>query len=264
MLSQSVIKALKTLDLFSPECPEWGVTEAARSLGLPKSTTHMLMSSLADQGLLCRTERGRYRLGWRLFELSQALLDTLEWRTEARKVMEGLVETWRETTHLAVLDGVQAVYIEKLQPTPAVKITVSRIGARLPAHCSGVGKVLLASCEWERVAEALEHQGLPALTPNTITDLEGLKDELERVKEQGYAFDEEEVTVGLCCAAAPILNSKGEVIAAVSLSVPAFRFYDGKEKYLAAILEAAERISKSIRYWMNVYCNRRGMETQSA
>src|SRR5918994_592478 len=209
-----------------------------RPTNLPKSTTSELMSSLANQRLLSRTAKGRYRLGWRLFELSQALLDTTEFRTEARRVMEQLVKARGETVHLAVLDGVQAVYVEKLQPTPAVKIKISRAGARLPAHCSGVGKVLLAHCEWEYVAELLEDQGLPALTSNTIT-------ELERVRERGCAYDDEETLVGLCCVAAPIYGSKGKVVASVSLSVPAYRFHSRKDEYTAAIFDAARHISES-------------------
>ena len=90
-----------------------------------------------------------------MFELSQTLLDTTEFRLQARRVMEELVECWEETVHLAVLDGVQAVYIEKVQPTPAVKIRITRAGARLPAHTSAVGKLLLAHSEWEHVAESL-------------------------------------------------------------------------------------------------------------
>jgi len=184
-MPRTIKKAIQILGLFSLERPEWGVSEVARALELPKSTASGLMSSLADQRLLSRTVKGRYRLGWRLFELSQTLLDTTEFRVEARSVMEELVRCWKETVHLAVLDGVQAVYVEKLQPTPAVKIWISRAGARLPAHCSGVGKVLLAHCEWEYVAELLEDQGMPALTPNTITNLDDLADELERVRERG-------------------------------------------------------------------------------
>src|ERR671926_1734136 len=176
-------KVTQVLDLFSLERPEWGVGDVAKALEMPKSTTSELMSSLADQRLLSRTtNKGRYRLGWRLFELSQTLLDTTEFRTEARKVMEELVRGWKETVHLAVLDGVQAVYIEKLQPRPAVKIWLTRAGARLPAHSSGVGKVLLAHSEWGYVAELLEDQGIPALTPNTIIDVNALAEELERVR----------------------------------------------------------------------------------
>lgn len=243
-MAQTIEKAMQILDLFSLEQPEWGVGEVARALGLPKSTTSELMSSLADQRLLSRMAQGRYRLGWRLFELGQTLLDTTKFRVEARKVMKELVECWEETVHLAVLDGVQAVYVEKLQPTPAVRIWISRTGARLPAHCSGVGKVLLANSEWKHVAELLEHQGMPALTPNTITDLDVLADELERVRERGYAYDHEETLVGLCCVAAPIYDPGDTVVAAISFSVPAFRFRPREEEYTAAILDAARRISE--------------------
>jgi DNA-binding transcriptional ArsR family regulator len=116
-MSRTMKKAMRLLDLFSLQRPEWGVSEVAKALGFPKSTTSELMSDLADQRLLSRSTKGKYRLGWRLFELSQTLLDTTEFKNEARRVMEELVECWRETVHLAVLDGVQAVYIEKLQPT---------------------------------------------------------------------------------------------------------------------------------------------------
>src|SRR5918997_526357 len=243
-MAQTIEKAMQILDLFSLEQPEWGVGEVARALGLPKSTTSELMSSLADQRLLSRMAQGRYRLGWRLFELSQTLLDTTEFRVEARRVMEELVERWRETVHLAVLDGVQAVYIEKLEPTPAAKIPITRAGARLPAQCSGVGKVLLAHSEWKHVAERLENQGMPALTSNTITALGGLAEELERVRERGYAYDHEEIMVGLCCVGAPVHGPGGEVIAALSFSVPAYRFGPNEDNYTAAIVDAARRISE--------------------
>src|SRR5215212_10830811 len=217
-MSLTTRKVMRVLDLFSLEYPEWGVSEVARALGLPKSSTSELMSSMTDQRLLSRRARGRYRLGWRLFELSQTLLDTTEFRSEARKAMEELVRCWKETMHLAVLDGVQAIYIEKLQPTPAVQIRITRAGVHLPAHSSAVGKVLLAHSEWEHIAGLLEHQGMPALTPNTITTLEGLADELELVRDFGHACDHEETLIGLCCVAAPIYDSTGTVVAAVSFS----------------------------------------------
>lgn len=241
-------KTADVLDLFSLERPEWGVSEVSRELGIPKSTACELLISLTDQRLLQRTRKGRYRLGWRLFELSQTLLDTTEFRIEARRVMEELVRSWEETVHLAVLDGVQAVYVEKLQPTPAVKIRLSRTGARLPAHCSGVGKVLLAHSDWEQVTALFEDQGLSKLTGNTITTLDALADELERVREQGYAYDDEETLIGLCCVAAPIRNYSGEVAASVSISAPACRFHPSREEYTKAIIEATRSISVSIGY----------------
>ena len=246
-MRQTIRKAMRVLDLFSLERPEWGVGEVARCLESPKSTTSELMASLAEERLLTRTVKGRYRLGWKLFELSQTLLDTTEFRTEARRLMEELVRSWGETVHLAVLDGVQAVYVEKLQPTPAVKICISRTGARLPAHCSGVGKVLLASSEWDHVAALFEDQGMPGLTPNTITTLDLLHKELGRVREQGYALDDEETLIGLCCVAAPICDSAGKTVAAVSISAPSYRFHTKKKDYTDAVLDTARRISESAR-----------------
>lgn len=244
---QTLHKVMQILELFSKELPEWGVTGVSRELGFPKSTTSELMAGLTEEGLLRRTDGGRYRLGWRLFELNQALLDTTEFRTSARTVIEDLVESWKETVHLAVLDGVHAVCIEKLQPSPAVKILASRIGARIPAHCSGVGKALLAWDDWEKVSaavsEGFENQTMPAFTDHTITTVEGLAKDLEGVRGRGYAYDLEETSLGLCCVAAPIRDSSGQVIAAISLSSPSFRFEEESDRYAGAVLEAARRIS---------------------
>lgn len=248
-LKQQVVwKVAGLLDLFTPENPEWRVGAVAEELEIPKTTASELMTTLTKQRLLRRTEGGRYRLGWRLFELSQNLLDTTEFRTEAQAVIESLVESHRETVHLAVLDNMQAVYIEKRQPTPAVKIDASRVGTRLHAHCSSVGKVLLAACEWERVEEGLAHQGMPAFTPNTIVSPQRLAEELARVRERGYAFEIEETLLGLCCVAAPVRDADGQVVAALSISPPAFRFEEHEEEYTRAVVEGAQRISERIGY----------------
>ena len=123
-------------------------------------------------------------------------------------------------------------------------------GARLPAHCSGVGKVLLAHQEWSTVTALVEGQGFLAFTPNTITDLDKLADELEQVRQRGYAYDHEEVALGLCCVAAPIRDIDGKVIAAISLSVPAYRFYPQQDNYTSIILKTATRISEKLGYRM--------------
>ena len=242
---QTVDKIVQILDLFSVENPEWGVSEVGRGLRISKSAASELMASMEAKRLLRRTSRRRYRLGWRFFEFNQTLLETTEFRTEARQILEDLMDTFKETVHLTVLDDVQAVWVEKLQPTPAVKIPASGIGARLPAHSTAGGKMLLANCEWERVAEIFVHQGLPALTPNTITTLDNLETELEQVRHAGYAIDDEAACLGLCCVAAPVYDDKNEVVAAASLSIPAFRFHEKTEKYIAAVLEAADTMSHS-------------------
>lgn len=241
-------KVGNVLNLFSFQQSEWGVSEVAKALGLPKSTTSEIMASLAAQCLLTRTDGGRYRLGWRLFHLSQVLLDNTDFCIEARKVMRELVERWGETSHLAVLDEGQVLYVEKLQGTPAVQILLSHVGGRLPAHCSGIGKVLLAHRDCKEVTALLEVQGLRAFTPHTITSLDRLAEELEEVRKQGYAYDHEEVALGLCCVAAPIYDLDGHVLAAISLSVPAYRFYPKEDTYTMTIVKAAQRISEALGY----------------
>ena len=251
VMLNTVSKVGKVLDLFSFKQPEWGVSEVAKTLHLPKSTASDIMTSLTEQRLLTRVQGGRYRLGWRLFELSQVLLENTEFCIEARLVMQELVERWGETTHLAVLDGAQVLYVEKLQATPAVQILLSRVGGRLPAHCSAVGKVLLSYQEPYRMPTLLEDLNMLAFTPNTITTTDKLTQELEEVQKRGYAYDYEEVALGLCCIAAPIHDLDGKVIAAISLSVPTQRFYPQQDNYAEVILKSAQRISENLGYRMN-------------
>ncbi len=244
----TVRKAAEVLNLFSIEHPEWGISELAKALAIPKSSTSALVSTLTEQGLLRRTSTGRYKLGWNIMALSQVLLSTTNFRTEARRVMESLINRFGETVHLATLERGQVIYVEKLQGTRAVQVSLTSVGSRLPAHCSGVGKVILAHLPWEEACHLLSISGLPALTSNTITTVEALQDELERVRTQGYAYDIEEAVEELCCVAAPIYDHTGEVVAAMSLSVPAYRFHQCKDQYRQAIIGATRQISENLGY----------------
>ncbi|RTG95926.1 IclR family transcriptional regulator [Thermus scotoductus] len=241
-------KVGQVLALFTREHPEWGVTEVARALDLPKSSAHALLATLSHIGLLKRNRKGRYRIGWRVLALSQILLSTSSWREEARKAMEDLVARYGETAHLAVLECGRVIYVEKLEGTRAVKVATTGVGVELPAHCSAVGKVLLAHRPWEEVLEIVREKGLPPLTPNTITSLDELGTELKAVRARGYAYDIEEAVPELCCVAAPIRDATGEVIAAMSLSVPFYRFQQMKEEYRRAILEATRTVSERLGY----------------
>ncbi len=245
---QTVDKAGRVLTLFSLERPEWGVSEVSQELEFPKSSTSVLMSTLADQGLLRRTPVRRYRLGWRVMALSQILLETTDFRHEARRAMEYLVSRFGELVHLAALENDRVIYVDKIQGTRAVQVAVTGVGVTLQAHGSGVGKALLAYRPWEEVVEFLETQGLPRLTANTITTLEGFRRELATVRERGYAYDLEETVLDLRCVAAPIMDHTGEVVAAMSVSVPAYRFEQGEERYRVAIVEAARTVSENIGY----------------
>lgn len=245
----TVRKVAEILELFSAGRSEWGVREVSRELHIPKSTAHALMHSLANQRLLQRTDKGRYQLGWKLFELGQILLDATQIRVAARALIQDLVDRMGETAHLATLDGIQAVYIERLPRVPEGRGIAARKGERRPAYRSAVGKVLLAYSEWESIVSLLRQQGLNALTKNTITSLDELHEELRETRRRGYGYDIEETSKGVCCIAAPIFNDRSKVIAAVSLVVPPDRFKVYESSYHGAIMEVAGRISRSANRW---------------
>jgi IclR family transcriptional regulator, KDG regulon repressor len=246
---QTIQKAGELLALFDREHTEWGVREVAEKLRMAKSSTHDLMSSLAKQGFLNKTDDNRYRLGWRLVTLSEVLLTTTELRQEAHPVMEELAARYQETIHLAVLDDTQAVYVDKLEGSQAVRVELTSLGARLYAHCSALGKVLLAYSSEEEVKRIIQTAGLPRFTPNTITDETELHQTLAKIRKQEYAYDIEEILPELCCVSAPIYNHAGKVIAAISMSIPAYRFRRSQLEYRDAVMRAGRSISARLGYY---------------
>ena len=247
---QTIQKAGELLALYDREHADWGVREVAVKLKMAKSSTHDLMASLAQLGFLNKTENNRYRLGWRLVTLSETLLATTELLREARPVMEELAAQYQETIHLAVLDDTQAVYVDKLEGKQAVRVELTTLGARLYAHCSALGKVLLAYCSEAEVKRIIRTAGLPRFTPNTITDEEELTQVLAKIRKQGYAYDLEEILPDLCCVGAPIYNHTGQVIAAISMSLPAYRFRRSQTEYRDAIVRTAKTISERLGYYV--------------
>ena len=185
---QTIQKAGELLALFDRDHTEWGVRETAAKLKMAKSSAHDLMTSLAKLGFLNKTEDNRYRLGWRLVTLSETLLATTELRKEAHPVIEELAAECRETIHLAVLDDTQVIYVDKLEGRQAVRVELTSLGARLYAHCSALGKVLLAYSSEEDVRRIVQTAGLPRFTPNTITDEEELQLNLSKIRKQGYCL----------------------------------------------------------------------------
>lgn len=243
---QTIRKIGPVLDLFTIDRPEWGVAEVAEALDIARSSAHALLSSLAETGLLQMRGRGRYRIGWRVVELSETLRGTVDIRTHATPAMRKLVDTFGETTHLAVMEHGQVRYIEKLVGTHMVNIMGARVGARLAPHCSAVGKVLLANLDPVEVQRRIGEGPLRALTANTITDPVTLARELRTVRVAGFAYDSAEAVSEVHCVAAPIKDDIGEVIAAVSLTVPASRFLPQVAALKRGVLDAAADISSRI------------------
>ncbi len=246
---QTIEKASEVLALFDREHSEWGVREVAQALGLAKSSAHDLLTSLEQVGLLGKNDEGRYRLGWWLVTLSETLLATTELRREARPIIEELADQYRETIHLAVLDDTKVVYVDKLEGKQAVRVELTSLGTRLYAHCSALGKVLLAYQPEENVKRLIKVEGLPRFTANTITDANELEQALAKVRRQGYAIDQEEILPDLCCIGAPIHNHTGHVIAAVSMSIPAYRFQRSQAELRRAVVRTGKLISERLGYY---------------
>jgi IclR family transcriptional regulator, KDG regulon repressor len=247
-MRQIVDKIGTILSRFSLERTELGVTELSKELCWPKSTVSEILASLAGQGFVERTRRGRFRPGWRFFELNQILLEATPLVREARKAMQELVERHGESSHLMVLDRHQAVIVEKVQASLATQVLMSRVGLRQPAHGSACGKMLLALQPWESVREMFDNIELKPFTPATITDLRALELELDRIRREDLAFDHEEIVPGLTCVAAPIRNEDGKPIAAMSISIPSYRFTDEAVAYVDMIRGAARRVSGRLGY----------------
>lgn len=246
---QSVARALELLEYMARGNRELSLTEIARGVNRPKTTVHGLIATLRDYHYVDQSmENGRYRLGVRLFELGNMVARGWDVRIMAKPAMQSLNARLGEMVQLAAEDRGEVLYLEKLDSTHLMRI-VSEIGARLPMHCTGLGKVLLAYKKPAEVKRIVEEHGLSPMTEQTITDAEALMRELSRVKRQGYAIDDREVMDGLRCVAAPIFNSQGDVGYAISVSCLANNLHGARlDEVRRELIQAAENISYAMGY----------------
>lgn len=223
---QTVHRALDLLEALADEQQDLPLGALAERLGLSRSTTHRLLSTLVSRGYAIQaTQTGHYRIGVRAYQIGSAFLDHNQLRDVARPIMRALLGKVDETVNLAVIDDDEAVYVDNIDSTQAVR-TFARIGTRAPLHATGVGKALLAGENPQRVRYIARRRGLPRFTPNTLTRVEELLVELARIRHSGYALDREEYERSVRCAAAPVWDHTGRVIAALSASGPAYRIDD--------------------------------------
>ena len=207
-------RAFRVLGAFGPGRYEMTLAELTEATGLPRATVHRLASQLATEGALAATRRG-WRVGIRLFELGQLVPTQQRLREVALPYLSDLYEATHGTVHLAVLDGGEVLYVEILSGHRKVA-SPSRRGGRMPAHCTAVGKALLA---FSGVDVAAEGPPLERRTTKTITDREVLVRTLHDVRRTAVAYDGEEARLGLACAASPVLDRKGLAVAAISVSL---------------------------------------------
>lgn len=220
--------------------------QLAESLDVHKSTAMRLLRSLEANRFVRRADLHHYRLGSALFDLANQALEDLDVRGAAREHLVNLGERSGHTIHLATFEDDQAVYIDKVDSRHSVRM-YSRVGKRAPLHCTAVGKVLVAGWPSRRRRELAERLSYPALTENTITGPEKFLVELDRVHDRGYAVDHGEHEDFIHCIAAPVHDARGEVVAAMSLSVPKVMLdFDGLMALVDDLLHAARRVSAEL------------------
>jgi DNA-binding IclR family transcriptional regulator len=245
--AQVVDRVVDILEVFTRLGPELGVSDISRALGLKKATTHRLLASLRRRSMVAQDPISRrYRLGMKLWELGQLATTQVDWLERVRPYLQELTDRVGETTHLAILSDGQVLYVAKVETTRSLRMP-SQVGRRLPAHCTGVGKSLIAFLPEEVVHGIVARRGLPAFTRNTITDPAALDRELARVRERGYSVDNEEIEEGLVCIGAPIRDHTSHVVAAVSIAGPSARLSaETIEVHARSVVEIAGAMSAAL------------------
>lgn len=237
-LVPAVTRAFDILELFLEADGDGTLSapDVTRRLGLPRTTVHELLTTLTARSYLVAADGapGRYRLGVRTYQLGSRYAEQLDLAAEGQRVARRVAETCDETVHVAVLDDADVIYVAKVDSTHAVRM-VSAVGRRLPAHCTAVGKMLLASLPREECDARIGGRELTAMTAHSITDPAALRAELASIRDCGRAGEHRESNPDVSCVAAPVRDGTGRVVAALSISVPVIRWSDDREDELALL-----------------------------
>jgi IclR family acetate operon transcriptional repressor len=223
--------------------------EISRKLRIPKSSASYILRALEKHGYISRDhENGRYRIGLKVLNLGRGALSGIDVREVALPIMRQLVDHSGITSHLAILDGPQAVYVEKVEAPGFVKMD-TWIGRRMEVYSTSVGKSLVAHLPEDAVQSIVRERGMKRRTPLTITQPGKFLVELEKVREQGYSVDNEENNLGVRCVAAPVLNAAGQVAAAVNITGTTQQVtLELLPRIAEMVKEAARRISAQLGY----------------
>jgi DNA-binding IclR family transcriptional regulator len=234
-------RVFSLLSVFTADRPAVTLSELSRHSGLPLSTTHRLVASLVELRALDRAADGRYSVGLRLLELGVLAPGSLDLRERALPFLEDLYEVTRHNVQLAVRDGTEVVYVERISARDAVNV-VTRVGSRMPLHCTGVGLVLLAAAP-VAVQEAVLAGPLKRYTPKTIVSPGELREVLARVRRDDYAISDRQIEMITYSVAAPVRGLDGDVVAAVSVVVPTGT---GTEAVVPAVRTCGFAISRAL------------------
>ncbi len=245
--NNSIYKAFQILTLLAERDEDVGVVEIGRTLGMNKSTAYRFLSSLKDLGIVQKNETtSKYHLGLTLFELGNRVPIK---RTLIDKIHPHLLDLAfrvNEVVNLAGLFKNEVVYLDKIESKRSVQI-MTYVGFHIPPHSTALGKAILAYMNPEDVQRILRSEGLPKFTDKTITEMDALLKELQQIRQQGFALDNEEFEEGLRCIAVPLFNSQNKVMASMSISGSTARIHEGTiPSYLEALEKTREEIGKSL------------------
>lgn len=243
---QSLDRALRLVAAIA-ETDGMTLTALAEGVGLPPSTVHRLLATLAAHGFVETNDDDRtWAIGVEAFRVGQAFPRRLKPAAAARPVMRELMEATGETANIGIFEGGDVVFIGQVESQEPIR-AFFRSGERRAAHASGIGKALLATQSADRVARHLRGRVLERYTPATITEPERLRAELEAIRACGYAVDDEERSVGMRCIAAAIFDENGEAVAGLSISGPSQRVTPDRIATLGpAVAAAAARVTRAI------------------
>lgn len=247
--STAVERALAILEAVGQRSAGMTNSEISRKLAIPKSSASYILRTLEKRGYLARERgTGKYKLGLKALSLGRGVDVGADLKQAALPVLRRLVERYKLTVHLAVLDHGEAVYIEKVEAPGFIKMD-TWIGKRMEVHSTAVGKSLLAHLPGAEAEAIIKERGLKRFTPKTLTTRAGLLADLEKVRRKGYAIDDEENNLGARCVAAPVFDGFGRAVAAVGVSATITQIDRGSiAKIAEAVKQAAREISRQLGY----------------
>ena len=242
-------KALDILEIFLKRDDEIGLSELASLCGLNITTTHRIVHTLVKRGYLNQKQkRQKYSLSTKFLQYGNVITKRMKIRDIASPILDALSKMAGESVNIAILDRNEAVYIEHIETSKSLRI-FTQVGNRVPLYCTGMGKVFLAYMNCDELDKALNSNDMLPHTVNTITDVNRLKRELEQVKQEGFAVDNEEMEIGVKCIASPVKNSTGDVLAAISVSGPTARLSNKRVDEIKPLVKScALEISRALGY----------------
>jgi IclR family transcriptional regulator, acetate operon repressor len=244
----SVLKAIDIMNVFTPEEPYLTLAQISQRLKMPKSTAHNLLNTLASRGFIEKLNDDYYALGTAIISLTQSARVNAELRDRAAPLLRELADATKESVYLTYLDGDYVLYIYAIETSNRL-MARSAIGDRVPPHCTGVGKAILAELPELDVRGIIQRTGLPRFTENTRTEPEQLFEELEKTRQRGYSIDNQEHERGIFCIGAAIRDGHGKPIGACSISGLDPAIIDARANALCPdLLFTAQEISRRMGY----------------